>query len=176
MVICLQQGADLHISHLMPLPLTVSCFSKIQIDSFLVPAHPGSPRIRAVKMSVCVCISIHKIPIYDTAVPMVRSSASKLYYTSWSSVSLPQTYVIMLIAHEWISTSLSGILGGESLQWQQQKESVLSTPPNCRQCCGGPDPRPWLDDLHTALFCLLHKQCLQCFDAVGWVAGRASSL
>jgi len=28
----------------MPLPLTVSCFSKIQIGfSFLVPAHPGSP-------------------------------------------------------------------------------------------------------------------------------------
>ena len=89
----------------MPLPLTVSCFSKIQIGSFLVPAHLGSPRIRAVKMRVCVHISIHKIPIHDTAVPMAWSSASKLYYTSWSSVSLPQTYVIMLIAHEWISTS-----------------------------------------------------------------------
>jgi len=44
MVICLQQGADLHISQLMPLPLTVSCFSKIQIGfTFLVPAHLGSP-------------------------------------------------------------------------------------------------------------------------------------
>jgi len=31
MVICLQRGADLHMAHLMPLPLTVSCFSKIQI-------------------------------------------------------------------------------------------------------------------------------------------------
>jgi len=30
-VICLQQGADLHTSQLMSLPLTVSCFSKIQI-------------------------------------------------------------------------------------------------------------------------------------------------
>ena len=30
-VICLQRGADLHMAHLMPLPLTVSCFSKIQI-------------------------------------------------------------------------------------------------------------------------------------------------
>ena len=28
----------------MPLPLTVSCFSKIQIGfTFLIPAHPGSP-------------------------------------------------------------------------------------------------------------------------------------
>jgi len=39
---------------LMPLPLSVSCFSKIQIGFvFLVPAHPGSPGQRAVKQ-VCV--------------------------------------------------------------------------------------------------------------------------
>jgi len=38
----------------MPLPLTLSCFSKIQIGfTFLVPAHPRSPRQRAVKR-VCV--------------------------------------------------------------------------------------------------------------------------
>jgi len=41
----------------MPLPLTVSCFSKIQIGfSFLVPAHLGSPGERAVKRGVCVCV------------------------------------------------------------------------------------------------------------------------
>ena len=44
MVICLERGADLHTAQLMPLPLTVSCFSKIQIGFiFLVLAHPGSP-------------------------------------------------------------------------------------------------------------------------------------
>ena len=54
-VICLERGADLHMTQLMPLPLTVSCFSKIQIGfTFLVPAHPGSPGKRAVKR-VCVC-------------------------------------------------------------------------------------------------------------------------
>jgi len=54
MVICLQRGADLHMAELMPLPLTVSCFSKIQIAfTFLVPAHLGSPGQRAVKR-VCV--------------------------------------------------------------------------------------------------------------------------
>ena len=31
MVICLERGADLHVAQLMTLPLTVSCFSKIQI-------------------------------------------------------------------------------------------------------------------------------------------------
>jgi len=42
---------------LMPLPLTVSCFSKIQIGfAFLVPAHTGSPGKRAVKRVVCVCV------------------------------------------------------------------------------------------------------------------------
>ena len=54
MVVSLQQDADLHMSQLMPLPLTVSCFSKIQIGfTFLVPAHPGSPRQMVVKW-VCV--------------------------------------------------------------------------------------------------------------------------
>jgi len=43
---------------LMPLPLTVSCFSKIQVDfTFLVAAHPGSPGKRAVKR-VCVCVCV----------------------------------------------------------------------------------------------------------------------
>ena len=50
LVICLERGADLHMAQLMPLPLTVSCFSKIQIGStFLVPAHLGSPGQRAIK-------------------------------------------------------------------------------------------------------------------------------
>ena len=56
MVICLKQCADLHMAKLMPLPLTVSCFSKIQIGfTFLVPAHLGSPRQRAVKRA-CVFV------------------------------------------------------------------------------------------------------------------------
>ena len=55
MVICLERDADLHIAQLMPLPLTVSCFSKIQIGlAFLVPAHLDSSGKRAVKR-VCVC-------------------------------------------------------------------------------------------------------------------------
>ena len=54
MVICVERDADLHMSQLMPLPLTVSC--KIQLGfTFLVPADPGSPGQRAVKR-VCVCV------------------------------------------------------------------------------------------------------------------------
>jgi len=75
-VICLKRGAHLHMAQLMPLPLTVSCFCKIQIGfTFLVPsvspsvctyfrdalvlAHAGSPRQRAIKR-VCVCVCVWK--------------------------------------------------------------------------------------------------------------------
>ena len=55
-VVCLDRGADLHMAQLMPLPLTVSCFSKIQTVFFL--SGTGSPVLgstgqRAVKR-VCV--------------------------------------------------------------------------------------------------------------------------
>ena len=57
-LICLERDADLHMAQLMPLPLTVSYFSKIQIAfTFLVPAYPGSPGQRAVKQ-VCVCVCV----------------------------------------------------------------------------------------------------------------------
>ena len=48
MFICLERGADLHMAQLMPLPLTVSCFS------FLVPAHPGSRGKGPLRVCVCV--------------------------------------------------------------------------------------------------------------------------
>ena len=55
MVICLERGADLHSAQLMPLPLTVSCFSKIQIGfTFLVLAHPGSPGKGP--LNACLCV------------------------------------------------------------------------------------------------------------------------
>jgi len=54
MVICLERDADLHMAQLMPLPLAVSCFSKIQIGFYLSGTSSlGSPRKRAVKL-VCV--------------------------------------------------------------------------------------------------------------------------
>ena len=50
MVICLERCVDLHMAQLMPLPLTVSCYNKIQISfTFLVLAHLSSPGQRAVK-------------------------------------------------------------------------------------------------------------------------------
>ena len=67
MAICLERGADLHMAQLMPLPLTVSCFSKIQIGfTFLVLTRLGSPGQRAVK-PVCVCVCVSNLRYgYDT--------------------------------------------------------------------------------------------------------------
>ena len=58
MITCLERGADLHMAQLMPFPLTVSCFSKIQIGfTFLVPAHLGSPRKGPLNGCVCVLVT-----------------------------------------------------------------------------------------------------------------------
>ena len=74
MVICLERDADLHTAQLMPLPLTVSCFSKIQIGfTFLVLAHPGSPGKRAVKwVCVCVCVFIMCAMLFSTQLNMAN--------------------------------------------------------------------------------------------------------
>jgi len=54
---CLERDADLHMAQLMPLPLTVSCFSRSQIGfTFLVPAHLGSLGKGPLNGCVCVCV------------------------------------------------------------------------------------------------------------------------
>jgi len=53
--LCLGRGADLHMVQVMPLPPTVSCFSKIQISfTFLIPAHPVVP-----DKGCCCCCIVH---------------------------------------------------------------------------------------------------------------------
>jgi len=73
----------LHMAQLMPRPLTVSCFSKIQIGfTFPVPADPGSPGKRAVRR-VCVFVvnpdagDVGVTPFYCNS-GFASESASKL--------------------------------------------------------------------------------------------------
>ena len=79
MVICLERAADLHTAQLMPLPLTVSCFSKIQIGfTFLVPADLGSPGKRAVKrVCVCVCVCVPWMTSFSKQSLLFRMTRSK---------------------------------------------------------------------------------------------------
>jgi len=82
-VICLERGAVLHIAQLMPLPLTVSCFSTIQIGfTFLVPAHPDSPGKRAVKRvcaCVCVCVDAENARYENARNAIVWNTACCIY-------------------------------------------------------------------------------------------------
>jgi len=76
-VICLEQGADLHMAQLMSLPLTVSCFSKIQIGfTVLVPAHLDSPGKGPLNGCVCVCDHLKTGP--DVEVPNAVRGMSRM--------------------------------------------------------------------------------------------------
>jgi len=76
----------------MPLPLTVSCFSKIQTEfTFLVPAHPGSPGQRAVKrVCVCVCVCGHARHSHEV---------DWLQFANWSSVQFSSSAAVNAPLH-----------------------------------------------------------------------------
>ena len=83
-VICLERGADLHMVQLMPLPLAVSSFGKIQIGfTFLVPARSGSPGQMAVKR-VCDCIVL----MYSAIQLKVCSITLLTYFFTYSYVKI----------------------------------------------------------------------------------------
>ena len=97
MVICSDGSADLHMAQPMPPPLTVSCFSKIQIGfTFLVPAHPGSPGKRTVKR-VCVCVCVLKMMSFLGLILFVFDIFKNLYVTVFSVVCDSVITVIILI-------------------------------------------------------------------------------
>jgi len=62
MVICLERGADLHVAQMMPLPLTVSCFSKIQIGlPFWYRLNHVVPDKGPLNGCVYVCVCVYTI-------------------------------------------------------------------------------------------------------------------
>jgi len=95
-VICLERGADLHMAQLMPLPLTVSCFSKIQIGfTFLVPAYLGSPGQRAVNL---MCVRV----LNFTFCKAVLCVATR-WWRKPAGIDVNQNYVtVTLCIHTWI--------------------------------------------------------------------------
>ena len=92
MVICLERDADVHVAQLMPLPLTVSCFSKIQIGfTFLVPAHPGSPGKGP--LNGCVCVGKWKaMDRYSTDKNLINSGSNE--NTFWISITFMESAVV----------------------------------------------------------------------------------
>jgi len=107
MVISLERCVDLHMAQLMPLPLTVSCFSKIQIGfTFLVPAYPGSSGQRAVKRScvcVCVCTVMCDMSKLHTVSSLFRA-VFVIFKLSLVFVMLSfQTWVVIVLADDCFS-------------------------------------------------------------------------
>ena len=67
----------MHTAQLMPLPLTVSCFSKIQIGfTFLVPAHLGSPK----KGPLNVSLSLSDLTANTTVQSSPKVTIERYYY------------------------------------------------------------------------------------------------
>jgi len=94
MVISLERGADLHMAQLMPLPLTVSCFSKIQIGfTFLALAHPVVPDKGP--LNGCVCTET----MYNTQITTVI----KLLYTS---TRLATVFHVKSVMHYWTTVGI----------------------------------------------------------------------
>jgi len=61
-VICLGWGADLHTAQLMPLPLTVSCFSKIEIGYGTTSPTVIPDKVQRAVKWMCVCVHVYMQP------------------------------------------------------------------------------------------------------------------
>ena len=147
-VICLEQGADLHMAQLMPLSLTVSCFGKIQIGfTFLLPAHLGSPWKRAVKR-VCVKETCHWTV-------WVRTCTLSMSFKNSFTVRLSSKFVVKSSFPYFIRNQIFCKEQSSFISYSY----VLS------------DSRDWM----TAILISFIDVCLQCFDTVGWASGTPSS-
>jgi len=85
MVICLEQGADLHTAQLMPLPLTVSCFSKIQIGlPFWYRISRVVPDKRLLNGCVCVCVCVRStVNAFSAVTLLVRHREEHQTCKNW---------------------------------------------------------------------------------------------
>jgi len=153
MVISLERGADLHMAQLMPLPLTVSCFSRIQIGfTFLVPAYPGSPGHRAVKwLFVCLYLSAGWQPImqprslpYLHYVTAENCTSQTLHLLGRSAIPLmdPSSVVTLIPKHAKAKLIILGI---------SHSTPVFQT------------HSPWHEQcqLKTTVFCSLEKSLME---------------
>ena len=176
MVICLEWGADLHLAQLMPLPLIVSCFSKIQIGfTFLVPAHLGSPGKRAVKwVCVCVCVStlealkrascgLSSVALETTGCDMWQLECQACNVTA----SVQSDHLCNLPLRETPDSSNSA----------RMLECLLTSVSLCsKKLSAFKFNFDSFAIFSIYMYMCLQWLCLQCFDTVGWAAGRAFGL
>jgi len=101
--IYLELNADLHVAQLMPLPLTVCCFSKIQVGfTFLIPAHPCSPGQRDVIRDTFVYITYSNVEVV-------------LFKTKVSTLGISDNCLSKYITVVWFETGLYPLLVAVSI-------------------------------------------------------------
>ena len=136
-------GADLHMAQLMPLPLTVSCFSKIQTGfTFLVPAHPGSPGQRAV-IRVCVCLLVNLLFSICFAIGYIHSGEIKIFIFILTSVGSglerererERSYRAACSCCRAGSRGARTSLAGWRAQFDRSSTGTDSTRPPCQPTC-----------------------------------------
>ena len=85
MVVCLERDADLHTAQMIPLPLTVSCFSKIQIGLFWYRLTWVDPEKGPLNARVCVYVAVNS-SVYLLATSVVQREQSVWGPHQWSAV------------------------------------------------------------------------------------------
>ena len=122
MVICLEWGAGLYMAQLMPLPHTVSCFTKIEIGfTFLVVAHPGSPgKKRPLNVCMCVCVVAHPVVLEN-----IHRICVLIYNCSISGI----LYSVLCVGDKYLKIS-----GWWSDHTRRSEESGIWSD-NGQQCC-----------------------------------------
>jgi len=84
-VICLKLGADVHMAKLVPLPLTVSCFTKIQIGfAFWYRLTQVVPEKGLLNGCVCVCAGTVTYTVSDARLGLHVDTEQ--HVTSWTKL------------------------------------------------------------------------------------------
>jgi len=113
-VICLERGAYLHMAQLMPLPLTVSCFSKIQTGfTFLVPAHLVVPEKGPLNMCVFQSASYTEYKLANWQCrhqQNYRTDSADLYSFGMACAAVLRTYGDMSLTDSLMARSMIGTI------------------------------------------------------------------
>ena len=135
----------MHTAQLMPLPLTVSCFSKIQIGfTILVPAHLGCPGQRAVKRvlsitaddAACsnqpVCV---QLPTFAVSVTLLAFAAERRAAVTLVSTNIYNAQLSRMSHCAQRAAAPLWALGGRCCQSIYPARTALSSKPTVVAVC-----------------------------------------
>ena len=124
---CLEWGVDLHIAQLMPLPLTISCFSKIQIGfTFLVLAHLGNPGQRAVKRAWVFLVTLIIVAVVVVLLLLLLLPELTSIVIYYICIFLTHTHTQLMLMYFQSFQSWAGSLKKKN-RWDSHWSSFLQT-------------------------------------------------